>query len=211
MRITSSMYHAPSPSNATRPQLRGIPKSFRGAPLQKLVLYSPLLALYGTDASARYVLSFDEQARFRYGFDFSRYVWPPRIRRGEREFVYEGIEWAREVDDVLYVENAHTTYARSSYRRNAYITAIDLHTKKTLWRSAALVANAHTFVATPRYLVTGYGFTKEPDYLYLLDRSNGHVVERLKVPSAPAELTLLGISLHVRTYDHDLVVQLKGT
>jgi hypothetical protein len=47
--------------------------------------------------------------------------------------------------------------------RNAYLSAIDLGTKKTLWRSPALVANARTFVVTGDHIVAGYGFTAEPD------------------------------------------------
>jgi len=156
------------------------------------------------------VLAFDTKKRFLYGFDFGKYVWPPRIAPGERELVYEEIVTAREADGVLYVENAHLTYARSSYDRNAYLTAIDLKTKKRLWRSAALVANARSFVVVGRYLVTGYGFTAEPDYLYLLDRRTGRVIERLKLPSAPERITRKGNRLTVRTYDHVLVVDLKG-
>src|SRR5262249_1678420 len=141
------------------------------------------LALYGRDgASARYLLAYSGK-RVLYGFDFKNYVWPPHIRRGEREFVYEEVEWAHEAAGVLYVENAHLTYARSSYGQNAYITAIDTKTGKRLWRSKALVANARTFLVTPRYLMTGYGFTAEDDWLYLLDRKTGRVVERLALPS----------------------------
>ncbi len=71
----------------------------------------------------------------------------------------------------------------SSYGQNAYVTAFDAKTKQRLWRSKALVANAQTFAVTPGYLITGYGFTAEPDWLYLLDRRTGRVVERLE----PAE------------------------
>ena len=62
-------------------------------------------------------------------------------------------------------------------------------TKRRLWRSKALVANAQTFAVTPDYLLTGYGFTAEPDYLYLLDRRTGRVVERLSLPSGPERIT----------------------
>ena len=59
---------------------------------------------------------------------------------------------------MLYVQNGHLTYAKSSYGQNAYITAIDAQTKRRLWRSKALVANAQTFAVTPDYLLTGYGY-----------------------------------------------------
>ncbi len=169
-----------------------------------------MFALYGKDgASARYLLAFGPKGDALYAFDFKNYVWPPRNRPGEKEFVYEEIVWAREANGVLYVENAHLTYARSSYGKNAYITAFDVKTKRRLWRSKALVANAQTFVVTPDYLVTGYGFTAERDWLYLLDRRTGRVVERLSLPSAPEKITRSGKNVVVRTYDHVLTVRLK--
>jgi hypothetical protein len=189
------------------------PRSVRGLPFQRS--FCPggtAFAFYGRDgASSRILLGgFGRQPGPRYGFDFVNYVWPPRIRPGEREFVYEELVWAREANGVLYVENAHLTYARSSYGQNAYVTAIDVKTGKRLWRSKALVANAQTFVVTPRYLVTGYGFTAEPDWLYLLDRKSGRVVERLALPSGPERLTKSGSHIVVRTYDHVLTVDLRN-
>jgi outer membrane protein assembly factor BamB len=214
MRIVSSRYIDPGQIVEERAGRwpRSSPGVVHGAERQRTIRQGEAtFVLYGTDgASARYLLAFDSKERFRYGFDFKNYVWPPRIRSGEREFVYEEIETAREADGVLYVENAHLTYARSSYNRNAYIAAIDLRTNKRLWRSPALVANARSFVLAGRYLVTGYGFTAEPDYLYLLDRRTGRVVERLKLPSAPERITRKGDRLTVRTYDHVVVVQLKN-
>jgi hypothetical protein len=212
MRIVSSRLRPPAIEEHGIDVYAGLPRSFRGAPLVRGILRpTRTLLLYGQDgASARYLLAFDGAGHFRYGFDFANFAWPPRLRPGEREFVHEEIVWAREASGLLYVENAHDTYARSSFGRNGYITAIDLHTRKALWRSPALVANAKTFAVTSRYLVTGYGFTDEPDYLYLLDRPTGRVRERLKLPTAPDRITRSGKRIHVRTYDHDLVVQLNG-
>src|SRR5207244_10516734 len=116
--------------------------------------------------------------RPRYSFDFRRYAYAPVTAPGEREFVRQEIVWAAEAGGVLYVENAHSTYARSSGNRNAYVTAIDVKTRKVRWRSPALVANARTFVLLGSVLVTGYGFTSEPDYLFLLDRKPGEPVDR---------------------------------
>jgi hypothetical protein len=202
----------PGPGRATSTcRLANVPDGLRGLPLQRTFCPGgPAFAFYGRDgASARILLSV-RLNEFLYALDFENYVWPPRIRPGEREFVYEELVWARDVGDVLYVENAHLTYAKSSYGQNAYMTAIDTKTRRRLWRSRALVANAATFAVTPHYLVTGYGFTDEPDYLYLLDRRTGHVVERLKLPSAPERITASGRRFLVRTYDHVLVVRLRA-
>jgi hypothetical protein len=176
---------------------------FRGEPLQRVI--GPL-ALYGRDGSSAHFVV----APGRYAFDFAKYAWPPRYVKSDKEFVYEQVVWAREADGVLYVETAHSTYAYSSYGLNAYLNAISLKTKKLLWRSPALVANAANFVLAGNVIVSGYGFTKEPDYLYALDRRNGHVLARLLVPSAPERIAIHGRRLDVDTYDHHVVARLEG-
>jgi hypothetical protein len=170
-----------------------------------------LFIVYGKDGSTgRYLVAYDRGGHGLYAFDFKNYGLPPRIRPGEREFVYEQPVWAREAGRTLYVENAHTTYARSSYDRNGYITAIDLKSRRAIWRSPALVANANTFLVVGRYLLTGYGFTDEPDFLFLLDRATGRPVDSLPLPNAPEEITRQGSLIRVRTYDHVVVVRVKG-
>jgi hypothetical protein len=188
-------------------------RSFRGAQLQQVVTTANRqFAYFGTDgATVRYVVASTKAGRALYAFDFKTYGRPPRIEPGERELVYEQPTWAQEAGGTLYVETAHSTYASSSYNRNGYVTAIDLATKRAVWRSPALVANASTFLVTKRYLVTGYGFTSEPDYLYLLARGSGKLVDRLPLPNAPERITWKDGLVHVRTYDHNVLVRLRGS
>ena len=144
-------------------------------------------------------------------FDFRNYAHPPRIAPGESEFVYEQVVWARLAPTgTLYVETAHQTYARSSYGRNGYVSAIDPKRRKLLWRSPALVANADNFVLLNDTIVSGYGFTAEPDYLYAIDRATGRVKGRLLLPSSPQTIARHGNMLTVVTYDHRLVVKVSG-
>ncbi len=165
------------------------------------------LRIEGPDGTTQHLVV----APGRYALDFRKYAWPPRIAPGEREFVYEQVVWAKEAGTgVLYVETAHSTYARSSYGLNGYLNAIDLKTKKLLWRSPALVANADDFVLLDDTLVSGYGFTAEPDYLYAISRRTGRVVGRLLLPSAPERIARHGSTLTVDTYDHRLVVRVIG-
>jgi hypothetical protein len=171
----------------------------------QLTLTTPLRIAGPDGATGRYVI-----APGRYAFDFAKYAWPPRYVKSDREFVYEQVAWAKEAAGVLYVETAHSTYAYSSYGLNAYLNAIDLRTRKLLWRSPALVANARNFVLAGNVIVSGYGFTKEPDYLYALDRRNGHVLARLALPSAPERIQIHGRTLDVDTYDHHVVARLEG-
>src|SRR5262249_30393877 len=102
IRVVSARYHVPAVETISI-DVYGLPRSFRGAALRNGVLgRGHTLLLYGNDgASARYLLAFDTNGRFLYGFDFGKYARPPRIRPGERELVYEEVVWAREADNVL--------------------------------------------------------------------------------------------------------------
>jgi hypothetical protein len=209
--VVTSRYDAPGnlENDSNVIQQDGLP-TLRGLQLAATIAQpATLIGLYGLDlGSARIMVV--KRSTEQIGIDFKNYVWPPRIKPGDREFVYEDLQWAQYSRGVLYVENAHLTYARSSYGQNAYVTAIDLKTRRALWRSSALVANARTFLVTPHYLITGYGFTDEPNYLYLLDRATGRVVDRLFLPNGPERITWQGKLIHVRTYDHDVLVRLVG-
>jgi hypothetical protein len=162
------------------------------------------LRIEGPDGATRHVVV----KPGRYAFDFRNYALAPRIAPGEREFVYEEVVWAKEAGTgILYVETAHLTYARSSYGLNAYLNAIDVKRRKLVWRSPALVANARNFVLLNTVLVSGYGFTAEPDYLYAIDRKTGRVRGRLLLPSAPERIVRHGNVLTVDAYDRRLTVR----
>ena len=190
-----------------------VPPRFRDARLVRAIRQPErVLAVYGADfASGRYLVALDRATgRFSYGFDFSSYAYAPDAPAREREFVYQDIAWAAEEGDTLYVAHAHRTYARSSRGMNACVTAIDTRRGRVLWRSAPLVANASSFEVWGDYLVTGYGFTQEPDFVYLLDKRTGEVRHRVAVRSGPEYIIRKGDRLHVRAYDADLVLRLTG-
>ncbi|MGH3137981.1 MAG: hypothetical protein ACRDPV_15965 [Gaiellaceae bacterium] len=177
------------------------PRAFKGAELESAVLqHGKLFLVY----DGRYVIGANARTQsLRYAYDVTTLTRPPN--RAE----FEPVTWAREADGVLYLSNSHLTYATQTKGRNAYVTAIELGAKKVLWRSPALVANARTFVVSGDVIVAGYGFTAELDFLYVLDRRTGEVLDRLPVTSAPEIIKLRGDLLHVRTYDRQLVVRLR--
>lgn len=138
-------------------------------------------------------------------FDFHAFMRGSRDVPADRMFTEQSIVWAEARDGVLYVAHAHRSYAKSSGGRNAYISALDLATGRLRWRSAPLVANARNFVVHGAYLVSGYGFTAEPDWLYVLDRATGAVASRTRLRSGPDAILEKDGRLHVRTYDTDYV------
>jgi hypothetical protein len=200
-------FHAPATSAGTGTVTFQVVSSVPADPAREVPAPSSRpLRLEGPDGATQHVVV----APGRYAYDFRKFAWPPRIAPGEREFVYEQVEYAKEAAGLLYVETAHSTYAKSSYGLNAYLNAVDLKTKRLRWRSPALVANAGNFVLLGDTIVSGYGFTAEPDYLYALDRSTGRVKGRLLLPSGPERIARHGSVLTVDTYDHRLVVRVVG-
>jgi hypothetical protein len=157
----------------------------------------------GTDGNTRHIVAASSY------LDFKHYAWAPRVVAAERPFTYEQVVYARE-SGTLFVETAHQTYAKSTYGLNGYLNAIDPRQRKLLWRSLAQVANALNFVLLNETVITGYGFTAEPDYLYAIDRTTGHVKGRVLLPSAPERIARHGNVLTVDTYDHRLTVRVTG-
>lgn len=135
--------------------------------------------------------------------DFLTYTHDPEEgETGEHLFTFQDLKWAEIEDGVLYVSNGHRTYA-DSWDRTSFITALDLSTLELIWRSEPLVSNSHNFLLTGELIVTGYGFTAEDDFVYLLDRSTGEILHSEAVPSAPEYFHLDGDTLRVRCYDVD--------
>ena len=205
--LTLPGYQVPNPSRNIQGNLPVfIPERFRDQMLVKAIPYKEtILLIYGADfGENRYLIAVDASSgEYRYGFDFINYAYSPEYLKKDKEFVYQRMYWAFIEDDILYVSHAHSTYARSSMGLNAYITAIDSKTARMLWRSRPLVANAENFAILGHTIITGYGFTNEPDYLYLLDKRTGEVYQQLKLKAGPELILIKDKQLYVRTYNTD--------
>lgn len=168
--------------------------------------------IYGRDFNdGRYLFAFNTKTNeIEYGYDFSNYIEAPEYDRADREFIAQSIIWVRQIGKILYISHGHNTYAKSSLGMNAYITAIALENNQILWRSQPLVANSSNFLIQDNIIISGYGFTAEPDYIYLLSLDTGEVLQRIPVKSAPEYLIVRDRSLYVRTYNTDYVYQINN-
>jgi serine/threonine protein kinase len=190
---------------------KAIPRSWRGKKLitaitqrdRALLIYGDvyynalLLASLNTSAGA-----------FEYGLDFKNYGYAPENLPEDREFTHQYIQWASQIDDILYVSHGHNTYASSSKGMTGYITAINVKDKRVLWSSPALISNAKNFEVIDDYLVAGYGFTEEPDFLYALQRKTGDVLQKIKLKSGPEYIIRKNDEIYVRTYDTDYLFEI---
>jgi hypothetical protein len=181
-----------------------IPSSYAGEDLRAIIPNAEkLLLVYG----GRYLVIVNGATPER-ALDLEAFRHPPKATPRWQQFAHQDVTFAQERDGVLYVCNGGGSYAREVYGKKGFLSAIDSATGKLLWRSAPLTCNA-TFAMLPEYLITGYGFTAEPDYVFLVRRSDGAIVQRLRLPTGPDTIELVGDRVRVETYDHTLDFELR--
>lgn len=172
-------------------------------------------SLYGLDAAGLqwypYMMDIRDSSsdQIIYTIDFSNYYYPEDYVIADFSYIEESIHWATIEDDILYVSTYHTTYA-SSAPQNGYITAFDMKNDfKVLWRTEPLTCNSDNFVIVDDAIICGYGFTSEPDYVYIVDKSTGARCGEYKVKTGPDFFAVDGNDLYVRCYDTDYVFSIK--
>jgi outer membrane protein assembly factor BamB len=161
------------------------------------------LVLYGTGVLA----AFGPKRGMKYAYDLRSFGFPPKALV-PRAYGPQEVVWARQLGRTLVVQTNHLGYASDTGGRNGYLTGIDLDTGEVRWRSPALVANAQNFVVVKGMIVSGYGFTAEKDWLYLVDPTNGRVRDRLALPSMAERISVRGDSIVARCYDAVVVARL---
>lgn len=184
-----------------------VPAELEGLKLVKAIRTSDrFLGIYGPDyAGGTVVAGFNREGHTQFAFDFSDWRYAPRNVEADRDYVEQRVLWAEARGDVLYVSHGHHTYAKSSHGMNAYVSAIDIPSGKALWHSAPLVANANNFVLDGDVIITGYGFTAEPDFLYVLRAKDGGAVAKVPLKSGPSQIIPREDRIYVRTYNRDYV------
>ena len=133
-------------------------------------------------------------------YDLNTLANGPDEEKGEYSFTTQFIRWARRVDDMLYVELSIAGYA-SEEPNSSYIVGINLLSDQVVFRTEPQTANCQTFEVVKDTIICGYGFTAEPDHLYILDRYTGERIEEIPVNSAPEHIEAVGDTLYVACYN----------
>jgi hypothetical protein len=211
--FTSNQLKLPSLGDAlpggSGPVPASVPPALRGEPLQIAIRQEDgvILAAYGPRADGgTYVLALSAQGQPMFTLDLRAFL---HAAPNEAGLVTQGVRWAQLADGVLYVSTFHRTYARTSGGKNAFITAVDPATGSIYWQSEPLVSNAANFLLWDGFVVSGYGFTEEPDHLVVIDQAKGRTLAKTFVKSGPSYLVRKGSQLFVRTYDTDYVFDVE--
>lgn len=205
-------YEVPNPMRGNPGNLPpGIPPTYGNELLIQAIAHPDhTILVYGPNyATGNHLAVLDASGRMLAFLDFSAYRLAPDNLQSDLQFVDQGVQWAELKDGTLFVSHGHRTYARSSKGMNAYITAIELASAELRWRSEPLVAGAANFVIDGGFILTGYGFTAEPDHVVVLARATGKTVSKTRVDSAPEYLFVQNRRLLMRTYDTDYEFDLR--
>jgi hypothetical protein len=108
-----------------------------------------------------------------------------------------------------YVAVQFNGYAREAPGGSNRLVAVDLCDGQVKWTSQNLVANT-AIMLIGDYLVSPYGFTAEPDFVYVHNAYTGERLQKLPTPSAGEQMWLKGDVLVVKTYDGFVAFKVAG-
>ena len=160
------------------------------------------IALYGSEQ--RYLLELGEEdihAKLGVCLDFGKW-----IRNGR----FIPIADAKIVGPTIFVSSAINGYSREVGGKTGYLVALD-RAGKVLWQAGPKVANGWSFAVVKDVVVCGFGFTREPDGLFVLDAATGRTLQRLPLSSAPEWIVHRDGKIFVRCYDAEYAFQIVGT
>ena len=89
------------------------------------------------------------------------------------------------------------------------VIALDACDGTVKWRSPNLTSSGPIMLLGD-YLVTGYGFTGESHYVYVLNAHTGAVVQKLLVPKTPEEFAIKNGVLVASLYEGRATFELLG-
>lgn len=130
--------------------------------------------LSGNTNCSYYVALYDVEGQPRWTFDPNEH-----LSRGTRLEVQD----VRYADGTLYFNEACQSYSREAKGKCSALLAYDPEAGALRWRTRHLVSNGE-FLVHGDYIVAGYGFTAEPDFIYVVRRKDGKIMHKVSVPKA---------------------------
>lgn len=132
-----------------------------------------------------------------YRADGSR-AWDTNLNRFLSRTDHLEVQDVRYADGRLYLNEACQSYSREAGGACSSLLAVDPAAGTVAWRTPPLTSNNVILLHGP-YIIAGYGFTAEPDSLFLIDRATGRILDRQLLDSAQSYLEMVNGELVVVT------------
>lgn len=117
--------------------------------------------------------------------------------------------WFDAVDDLVYFNATYNGYADIRDNETGYLYCFDIKTGTIRWATKNLISSYCGFTLYKDHVLTGYGFTAEPDFLYVVDRFNGEVTQTIPVKTAHEHIIIKNDKCYVRTYNMNYIYMIK--
>ena len=85
---------------------------------------------------------------------------------------------------------------------------VDMENGEIIWTTQPMTCNSH-FAIVNNSIICGYGFTGEPDNLFVLDKYSGQRVQKIPVKKMVNEVVPKDGLAYVRTYSFDYVFKIQ--
>ena len=157
---------------------------------------------YSEPKPIRLFITNKENNKVLFDYKFDNYIYPPQFIESNKNLINFEISNFTLQNKILYFSFYHRTYAVCSHGMNGYISALETESNKIKWLSKSLVCNAN-FIIDGDYIITGYGFTDEPDFLYILDKYNGSIISQTPLANGPEIIGINKNHIFVRTYSYE--------
>lgn len=171
-----------------------------------VIYYGKKYDYFGVDPTLILITSPSVQ-EIRYALDFSKFSVSQFSSPEDVEYTNISVSGVQIEDDTLYACISHPTYSASSSGYNAYLVAVDLCTQTIKWITKPLTCNSN-FVIYNDVIFTGYGFSNEADYVYVIDKASGDRISSILLDKGPSYFSVIDNKLYVRTYNLDYTFQI---
>lgn len=108
----------------------------------------------------------------------------------------------------VYFNEACATYSSEANGECSALVRLDPEWQEVDWRTPPLTSN-NIFILSDPYVIAGYGFTSEPDFIYLIDQSTGSIVATAELDSAHEYMEIVNGRLVVVTYSNVYTFELE--
>lgn len=117
--------------------------------------------------------------------------------------------WFDAVDNLVYFNATYNGYAEIRNNETGYLYCLDLKDNAIVWATQSLISSYRGFTLYQDHIITGYGFTAEPDFLYVIDRFNGDITQTTPIKTAHEYIIVEHDRCYVRTYNMNYVYTLR--
>jgi|GEM_PF-3281233 len=117
--------------------------------------------------------------------------------------------WFEAVGGLVYFNAAYNGYADIRDNKTGYLYCLDTQKREIIWATNSLTSSYRGFTVYKDHIVTGYGFTAEPDFLYVVDRFSGVTKQTIPIKTAHEHIIMNNEKCYVRTYNMNYVYTME--